>query len=48
MTEDLFRDYWWLMFPVFGMIMAFWGMTAEQRREDEKLRRMIDEAERKP
>ncbi len=29
---DLFRDYWWLMFPIFGMLMAVWGMISHERR----------------
>lgn len=32
MTEELFRDYWWLIFPVFGMGMAMWGMVSSERR----------------
>lgn len=32
MTEELFRDYWWLIFPIFGMGMAFWGMISSERR----------------
>lgn len=30
--EDLFRSYWWLIFPIFGMGMAFWGMVQDDRR----------------
>ncbi|MEZ6022488.1 MAG: hypothetical protein R3C16_03510 [Hyphomonadaceae bacterium] len=30
--EDLFRSYWWLIFPIFGMAMAFWGMLSSERR----------------
>lgn len=30
--EELFRDYWWLIFPIFGMAMAFWGMVQDDRR----------------
>lgn len=29
---ELFRDYWWLIFPIFGMIWAFWEMVAKERR----------------
>ncbi|MEZ5970326.1 MAG: hypothetical protein R3C31_00780 [Hyphomonadaceae bacterium] len=32
MTEELFRDYWWLMFPIFGMGMGLWGMVSSERR----------------
>ncbi len=39
MTEELFRDYWWLIFPVFGMAMWAFGCVREARLEDETLRR---------
>jgi hypothetical protein len=29
--EDLFRDYWWLIFPIFGMYMAVRGMSHSER-----------------
>lgn len=29
---DFFAAYWWLMFPVFGMLMAVMGMFNEDRR----------------
>lgn len=29
---DLFSDYWWLIFPIFGMAMAFRGSMASERR----------------
>ncbi len=29
---EFFDDYWWLMFPVFGLVMAFWGMASSERR----------------
>lgn len=35
MTVELFRDFWWLMFPIFGMVMACWGMARDARAEDE-------------
>ncbi len=34
MSEELFRDFWWLMFPVFGMVMAIFGALQEARRID--------------
>lgn len=34
MTEELFRDFWWLMFPLFGMVMAVLGLIQDQRRAD--------------
>lgn len=30
--EELFRDYWWLIFPVFGMFMAARGLSDSERR----------------
>ena len=39
MTVELFRDFWWLMFPIFGMVMAVWGMTRDARAEDEVIER---------
>jgi hypothetical protein len=30
--DELFRGYWWLIFPVFGMVMAVWGMASSERR----------------
>ena len=30
--EELFRDFWWLMFPIFGMGMGLWGMSSTERR----------------
>lgn len=30
--EELFRDYWWLIFPFFGMGMALLGATQEERK----------------
>lgn len=38
MTVELFRDFWWLMFPVFGLVMAAWGMASSERRG----RRVLD------
>ena len=39
MTVELFRDFWWLMFPIFGMVMAVWGMARENRAEDQSSER---------
>lgn len=30
--ESLFRDYWWLIFPIFGMAMGVAGMFSSERR----------------
>lgn len=35
MSEEVFRDFWWLIFPVFGMAMALIGMLREDRRISE-------------
>ena len=33
--EDLFRDFWWLLFPISWMIYAGWtDFLAERRRAD--------------
>ena len=29
---QLFREFWWLMFPMFGMAMGLWGMVSSERR----------------
>lgn len=30
--EELFRGYWWLMFPIFGMVIALVGMFQAENR----------------
>jgi len=30
--EELFRDFWWLIFPIFGMGMAAFGMSQSESR----------------
>lgn len=30
--ETLFRDFWWLLFPLFGMGMGVFGMIQKDRR----------------
>ena len=30
--EELFRDYWWLIFPIFGMFMAVRGMAYSEHK----------------
>jgi hypothetical protein len=34
MSEELFRDFWWLIFPIFGMVMALLGAVEDGRRAD--------------
>jgi hypothetical protein len=29
---EFFHDFWWLMFPLFGMLMAVMGMFQDDRR----------------
>lgn len=36
--EELFRDFWWLMFPVFGMFMAVVGMFQGESRNQQVMR----------
>lgn len=31
---DVFRDFWWLVFPLFGMVMASLGVLREGGRID--------------
>jgi hypothetical protein len=30
--EEFFRDFWWLMFPIFGMVIALIGMFQAENR----------------
>lgn len=39
MALELIGDFWWLMFPIFGMVTAGWGMAREARAADEVLER---------
>ena len=47
MAVELFRDFWWLMFPVFGMIMAAWGMARDGSQSEAILRDAREKLERK-
>lgn len=29
---EFFHDYWWLIFPLFGLVMAVWGMVSYESR----------------
>ncbi len=31
---DLFRQFWWLMFPVMGMVYGLVGMLQQNRRQN--------------
>jgi hypothetical protein len=46
MTVELFRDFWWLMFPAFGMVMAVWGMARDSSYRDQVLRDAREKLER--
>jgi hypothetical protein len=35
--EEFFRDFWWLMFPVFGMVIALVGMFQAENRNRQVL-----------
>jgi len=46
MTLELFRDFWWLIFPIFGMAMAFCEVARENRAADavlERARRKLEQ-----
>lgn len=47
MTEQLFRDFWWLMFPVFGMVMAILGAFRNGAYQDRVIREAREKLERK-
>jgi hypothetical protein len=47
MTEELFRDFWWLMFPVFGMVMAILGVARERTDQDRRIAEAREKLERK-
>ena len=36
--EDLFRSYWWLIFPIFGMGMGVLGMLGHFRHRSDALK----------
>jgi hypothetical protein len=36
--EEFFRDFWWLMFPVFGMVIAVLGMFQAESRSRQVMR----------
>ncbi len=48
MFEDLFRDFWWLMFPIFGMVMAVLHAVRDNAHADRVLRDARNELERRP
>lgn len=47
MSEELFRDYWWLMFPVFGMVIAILGAARDSAYQDQVIREAREKLERK-
>ncbi|MBL8546882.1 MAG: hypothetical protein JNL81_10480 [Hyphomonadaceae bacterium] len=44
---ELFRDFWWLMFPVFGMVMAVFGLVRENSYQAHVIRQARENLERK-
>lgn len=46
MSEELFRNFWWLMFPVFGMVFALFGVIQNNNREERILREAREKLER--
>lgn len=47
MMVELFRDFWWLMFPVFGMIMAVLGMLRDGSYQAHVIRQARENLERR-
>lgn len=35
--EDLFRSFWWIIFPIFGLAMGGWHSFAQFRNQQKKL-----------
>jgi hypothetical protein len=48
MSDELFRVFWWLMFPIFGMVMALVGVSRENARDERILRAARENLERRP
>lgn len=48
MSEELFRDFWWLMFPIFGMVMAVLCVNRDSARDERILREARNNLERRP
>jgi hypothetical protein len=46
MNEELFRDFWWLIFPIFGMVMAILGVSRERACDERVLRKARENLER--
>ena len=36
--EDLFRSYWWLLFPIFWMVMGVLGSFGQYRQRSDTLK----------
>ncbi len=47
MAAELFRDFWWLLFPIFGMVMAVLGMARDNAAQDDIVRRAREQLERR-
>ncbi|GIK48911.1 MAG: hypothetical protein BroJett013_16080 [Alphaproteobacteria bacterium] len=46
MTGEPFRDLWWLVFPLFGMAMAVFGLVRDSRAQDAVIRRARERLQR--
>lgn len=49
--EELFRGYWWLMFPIFGMFIALIGMfqaEGRSRKVMELIKSYVDQGKEPP
>lgn len=47
MSEELFRDFWWLIFPLFGMVFAMVGLLQDGAARDSMIENARRELERK-
>ncbi|MEZ5959810.1 MAG: hypothetical protein R3C30_05210 [Hyphomonadaceae bacterium] len=47
MMVELFRDFWWLMFPMFGMLVAILGLVRDGAYQDHVIRQAREKLERK-
>jgi hypothetical protein len=45
---ELFRDFWWLMFPLFGMVIAAIGMAQDGARQNRIINNARRDLERNP
>lgn len=46
--EELFRDFWWLMFPMAWMVIAIINAAKADHADERILRNARDNLERRP